>query len=172
MENNKICYHNYADDTQSYITISPGDYSPIQTLSRSVERINDWMCQSFLQLNKDKTEIIVFGAKEEQLTVSAQFQSVMLKTTSQARNLSVIMDSDLDFSSHTKTITKSAYCNLKYISRTKGLMTQQDKNLSMHLSSADLTTATLSLQYSLKSLSNSCSWFRTLLLKSLQELKN
>ena len=98
MENNKICYHNYADDTQSYITISPGDYSPIQTLSRSVERINDWMCQSFLQLNKDKTEIIVFGAKEEQLTVSAQFQSVVLKTTSQARNLSVIMDSDLDFS--------------------------------------------------------------------------
>ena len=27
MENNKICYHSYADDTHIYITISPGDYN-------------------------------------------------------------------------------------------------------------------------------------------------
>ena len=37
---------------------------------------------SFLQLNKDKTEIIVFGAGKERLTVSAQLQSVMLETKS------------------------------------------------------------------------------------------
>ena len=65
------------------------------------------MCQSFLQLNKDKTEIIVFGSKEEHLKVSAQLQSVTLKTTDQARNLGVIMDSDLNFSSHIKTVTNS-----------------------------------------------------------------
>lgn len=35
-ENNKINYHNYADDTQIYITLSPGDYSPIQALSECI----------------------------------------------------------------------------------------------------------------------------------------
>ena len=30
-ENNKICYHSYADDTHIYITISPEDYNPIQS---------------------------------------------------------------------------------------------------------------------------------------------
>ena len=133
MENNEICYHSYADDTQIYITISPGDYNPIHTLSRCIEQINDWMCQSFLQLNKDKTEIIVFGSKEERLKVSAQLQSVMLETTDQARNLGVIMDSDLNFSSHTKTITKSAYYHLKNISRTRGLMSRRDLKKLIHI---------------------------------------
>ena len=132
IENNKICYHNYADDTQIYITLSPGDYGPIQALSNCMEQINDWMCQNFLQLNRDKTEIVVFGAKEERLKVSAQLQSAMLKTTDQARNLGVIMDSDMKFISHTKQITKSAYYHLKNISRIKGLMSQQDLEKLVH----------------------------------------
>ncbi|XP_032872790.1 uncharacterized protein LOC116970201, partial [Amblyraja radiata] len=132
MKNIKICYHSYADDTQIYITISPGDYSPIQALSRCIEQINDWMNQNFLQLNKEKTEIIVFGAKEEQLKVSTQLQMVMLKTTNQARNLGVVMDSDLNFNSHIKTVTKSAHYHLKNISRIKGLMSQQDLEKLVH----------------------------------------
>ena len=90
------------------------------------------MCQNFLQLNKDKTEVIVFGAKEERLKVSTQLQSVMLKTTNQARNLGVVMDSDLNFNIHIKTITKSAYYHLKNISRIKGLMSQQDLEKLVH----------------------------------------
>ena len=151
MENNEICYHSYADDTQIYITISPGDYNPIQTLSRCIEQINDLMCQSFLQL-KDETEIIVFWSKEERPKVSAQLQSVMLETTDQARNLSVIMDSDMNFSLHIKTVIKSAYYHLKNMSRRRGLMPRQDLEKLVH--------------DSLKTPSNCCSWFRTLLLES------
>ena len=43
---NKICYHNYADDTHIYITISPGDYDPIITLSRCITDL-----QSLLSFN-------------------------------------------------------------------------------------------------------------------------
>ena len=86
----------------------------------------------FFQLNKDKTEIIIFGSKEERLKVSAQLQSVMLETTDQARNLGVIMDSDLNFSSHIKTVTKSAYYHLKNISRIRGLMSRQDLEKLVH----------------------------------------
>ena len=39
----------------------------------------------------------------------------------QAGNLDAVMDSDLNFNSHIKTIIKSAYHHLKNISGTKGL---------------------------------------------------
>ena len=90
------------------------------------------MCQNFLQLNNDKTEAIVFGARDEQLKVSAQLKSVMLESRHQARNLGVVIDSDLNFKKHIKSITKSAYYHLKNISRIKGLMSQQDLEKLVH----------------------------------------
>ena len=56
----------------------------------------------------------------------------MLETTDQARNLGVIMDSDLNFSSHIKTVTKSANYHLKDISRIRGLVSRQDLEKLVH----------------------------------------
>jgi hypothetical protein len=112
LKNNKIGYHNYADDTQIYIALSPNDYSPIDNLRQCIEQINSWMRQNFLQLNKDKTEIIVFGANDKRSKVSAYLDSLSLQTKNQVRNLGVILDSDLNFNSHINSITKSAYYHL------------------------------------------------------------
>uniref|UniRef100_A0A3P9BKS9 Reverse transcriptase domain-containing protein n=3 Tax=Maylandia zebra TaxID=106582 RepID=A0A3P9BKS9_9CICH len=132
INNNKINYHSYADDTQIYITMSPGDRGPVQALGKCIEEINDWLCHNFLQLNKNKTEVIVFGAKEKRLQVTRELQSIHLKTTNQARNLGVVMDADLNLEKHIKTITKSAYYHLKNISRIKDLMSQQDLEKLVH----------------------------------------
>ena len=56
----------------------------------------------------------------------------MLKITNRARNLGVVMDSDLNTNSHFKTSTKSAFYHLKNISRIKGLMSQQDLEKLVH----------------------------------------
>jgi len=54
------------------------------------------MCQNFLQLNKDKTEVIVFGNKHEVLKVNAYLDSRGQTTTKkQVRNLGVSLESDL-----------------------------------------------------------------------------
>ena len=50
-------YHNYADDSQLYLSLSLDDLHPIHSLTQCINNINLWMSQNFLQLNKDKTDI-------------------------------------------------------------------------------------------------------------------
>lgn len=75
---------------------------------------NEWIWQNVLLLNEEKTEISVFWIKRR--TIKSQcsmLQLLMLKFTNQGRNLGVVIDSDLNFKIHIKTITKSAHCHLK-----------------------------------------------------------
>ncbi len=97
-------YHSYADDTQIYLALSPNDYSPIDSFCQCIDEINSWMCQNFLQLNKEKTEVIAFGNKDEVLKVNAYLDSRGQTTKNQVRNFGVILETDLSFSSHVKAV--------------------------------------------------------------------
>ncbi len=50
-------------------------------------------------------------------------------TKNQVKNLGVILDTDLCFSSHVKAVTKSAYYHLKNIARIRCFVSSQDKKL-------------------------------------------
>ncbi len=132
MRKNQIAYHSYADDTQIYIALSPNDYSPIDSLCQCIDEINSWMCQNFLQLNKEKTEVIAFGNKDEVLKVNAYLDSRGQTTKNQVRNLGVILETDLSFSSHVKAVTKSAYYHLKNIARIRSFVCSQDLEKLFH----------------------------------------
>ncbi len=75
MRMNQISFYSYADDTQIYLALSPNDYNPIDSLCQCIDEINSWMCQNFLQLNKEKTEVVAFGNKDEVLKVNAYLDS-------------------------------------------------------------------------------------------------
>jgi hypothetical protein len=60
-----LAYHFYVKNNLSYVALSPTDYCTIDLLGQHIEQVKDWMCQNCLLLNTDKTEKIVFIAKDE-----------------------------------------------------------------------------------------------------------
>ncbi len=78
MRKNQIAYHSYADDTQIYLALSPNDFSPINSLCQCIDEINSWMCQNFLQLNKEKKKLLHLENKDE-VGISFEKRSDMLK---------------------------------------------------------------------------------------------
>ena len=114
---NNVSYHNYADDTQIYVSLTADDLEPVNLLCHCIEQISAWMQSNFLQLNSDKTEIIVFGPKKQREIVISHLESIALNPKNQVRNLRVVLDSDLKFDSHIKSVTSTSYYHLKNIAK-------------------------------------------------------
>ncbi len=90
------------------------------------DAINSWMCQNFLQLNKEKTEVIAIGNKDEALKVNVYLYSRTQTTKNQVKNIRMILETDLSFGSHVKEVTKSAYHHLKNIAIISFFVSSQD----------------------------------------------
>ena len=68
LRNYGVEFHFYADDTQIYMSFVPTVVEAELTtdlLSDCVKEIKKWMTQNMLQLNSDKTEIILFGTPQQ-----------------------------------------------------------------------------------------------------------
>ncbi len=90
------------------------------------------MCHNFLQLNKEKTEVIALGNKDEVVKVNAYLDSRGQTTKNQLKNLVLILETDLSFSSHVKAVTKSAYFHFKNIARIRCFVSSQDLEKLVH----------------------------------------
>ena len=127
-----ITCHSYADNTKIYLALSPNDFGPIDPLCLCIEKVNSWMQNSFLELIKDKTEIVVFGNKEGRLRLSAYLESKSLQTKTHVKNLGVILNADLIFCDHIKATTKTAFWYLRNIEKIRDFVSQQDLEKLMH----------------------------------------
>lgn len=54
-----ISFHSYADDTQLYIAESPDDTGSIDNFLNCTFDSKSWMAENFLQVNQNKTEVLV-----------------------------------------------------------------------------------------------------------------
>ena len=117
-----VRYHFYADDTQLFIHLSPDD--SLKSFDRLKSCLNDiqvWMSENKLKLNPDKTEFIVFGAKDRHKWLSDSFSVNILgnclSPADVVRNLGVLFDAKICFTNHVNSVIKSCFISLRDLHR-------------------------------------------------------
>uniref|UniRef100_A0A3B3C1C6 Reverse transcriptase domain-containing protein n=1 Tax=Oryzias melastigma TaxID=30732 RepID=A0A3B3C1C6_ORYME len=125
-----VCFHSYADDTQLYIAVSPDDEESVNVLLNCILDIKSWMAENFLQLNQDKTEVLVIGSEDKREFVLSKLKNY--KTSQCVRNLGVIFDSEFNFIPQIKNITKTGFYHLKNIARVRPFLSLASTEVLMH----------------------------------------
>ncbi len=90
-----VSFHCYADDTQLYSS-RPGETQQIEKLMECIVDIKNWMTNSFLLLNSEKTEVLIIGPENHtsnNLEYCLTLDGCSLDSSSSVRNLGVLFDS-------------------------------------------------------------------------------
>ena len=127
-----IDYHAFADDNQNYFTVEPNDYSAADRLVLCLADVDKWMSDNFLKLNQEKTEVLIIGNKTEREKLSAHMKTLAFDPKYKARNLGVIIDSDLCFESHIKNVIKIGFYHLRNIVKVLPFLSRADANKLVH----------------------------------------
>ncbi|XP_071350987.1 uncharacterized protein [Trachinotus anak] len=128
-------FHCYADDTQLYLSMKPGETNQVAKLQVCLKDIKIWMTSNFLLLNSDKTEVIVIGPKHLRDTLCDNIltlDDITLASSATVRNLGVIFDQDLSFTSHIKQVSRTAFFHLRNIAKIRPILCLKDAEKLVH----------------------------------------
>lgn len=125
-----VSFHLYADDIQLYLPVVPNDTSAMDSLNRCLQDIKNWLAQSFLHLNVDKTEYIYFSRVSNPSPpiigpFTPHFSDVV-------RNLGVLMDSQLHLEKQVNAVVRASFFQLRLLAKVKPFLSRADLEKAIH----------------------------------------
>lgn len=127
----EVSFHLYADDTQVYFPLKHNDKNGLQPLFACLSDLKLWLSSNFLNLNENKTEIIIFGPKEN-CVFDVERGSLAPYETHCARNLGFLFDHNLKFEKQISAVVKSCFFQLRQLSKVKPFLTQSNLQIVIH----------------------------------------
>ena len=113
-----IQHHQYADDTQLYISASKSELAlRVDLLERCTAGVHSWLLHNGLQLNPDKSEVIQFkvgrgrGCVEDVASVTVS--NAVLQPSKTVKNLGVTLDIQLTYDRHVANISKECFLHIR-----------------------------------------------------------
>ena len=77
---------------------------------------------SFLQLNTDKTEVLIIASDSIAPKVAKSIGSLSSAVRSNLRNLGVIFDQAMHFDQHVKSLTRTCFLHLRHIAKLQSII--------------------------------------------------
>jgi len=111
--------HQYADDIQLYISVPVHDTTlAVQRFSACVADVNEWLRASRLLLNATKTQVMWLGSPQQVSHVDVSHVPVLselIEVVETARDLGVVIDSQLSLSAHVAMLCRSGFYHLRQL---------------------------------------------------------
>ncbi|XP_055765588.1 uncharacterized protein LOC129841365 [Salvelinus fontinalis] len=121
-----LSYHCYADDTQLIFSFPPSDNQVANRISACLADISVWMTDHHLKLNLGKTELLFLPGKDCPFhDLAITLDNSIVSSSQSAKNLGVILDNTLSFSTNIKAVTRSCRFMLYNIRRVRPCLTQE-----------------------------------------------
>ena len=127
-----VSYHCYADDIQLYVSFKPDNPDKLSVLHNCLTAIKDWMSNNYLQLNTDKTEVLIIASDSIAPKVAKSIGSLSSAVRSNLRNLGVIFDQAMHFDQHIKSLTRTCFFHLRNIAKLKSIVSQPELEMIIH----------------------------------------
>ena len=123
-----MLHESFADDTQLHQSAPIADIDSLITrVQDCIADVKDWMTLNKLQLNDDKTELMLVSpskySKHPALPTSITLNSNEILISSHVRSLGVTIDKNLTLEQQVSNICKVAYLELRRISSVRHLLT-------------------------------------------------
>lgn len=112
--------HLYADDTQLYYSFPPQVINDAcNVVNNDLDTFVSAAKDHCLVINSSKSKVLLFGSKLNCQRISNNVNIIVndakLEVVANAKNLGVIMDTELRFEKHINTVLQKAYSSLKMI---------------------------------------------------------
>ena len=136
----------YADDTQLLVK-GKNQQEIIEKLERTIRKAQEWFRTNSLQINPNKTEIMILGGKENtraQVEVDEGENKIYIETLPQIKVFGVIIDENLSWKAQVKQVKKKASYAIRNLARTSRDLPTKTKRLlydalvAPHFSYADI----------------------------------
>jgi hypothetical protein len=129
IENFGFHHHQYADDTQLFISFK---HSGLQKSIKSTQDVSNivkrWFMENGLQLNPDKSEVILLGTRQRLATIDLPSVSIAgspINLVNKIKSLGLTIDDALTFDQHVRNISKSSYSNIRALRQIRSALTQE-----------------------------------------------
>ena len=148
----RISYHFFADDSQLHNSSVPSDFAVLACcLKDCIEDVADWMADSKLKMNDDKTELMAIGTRSKLSQVIPNLAPMSISGcdipfSQSVRNLGFYLDETLSMDAHIKYLCRILICQLRRIGKFRSFLSTDAANklaVSLILSRLDYCNSLL-----------------------------
>ena len=135
-----ISYHFFADDSQLHSSSVPSDFPVLACcLKDFIEDVAEWMADSKLKMNDDKTELMAIGTRSRLSQVIPNLASMSISDceipfSQSVRNLGFYLDETLSMDAHIKNLCRILFCHLRRIGKNPSFLSIDAANELLFLS--------------------------------------